>query len=449
MKNKWLMMVLAVGMSLYSVSARANIDLKTWKNYANLAEQGAICASFSTLMEAQSVLNPYMGRLWQERRKFSGAVIHKAVMLEFNKEIAGEDIEAFIAGYRDWVLAALMSPDAPPSERPKNSLALGQEKIANLIKTQCAMLFKQGDEQIRQKFPELAYLIAPKARPELPKTEPGQMAAEAPKPAPAIKKADAPQPSPGPKSDTQDNTPPDASENKTITLALGGGISFSANMPRASAKPAKNNAPAPVAPPKRPAIAKNTETIAPAKSSLAKSSTAKSSLAKSSLAKPAPAPAPAPVPAAKPASQQPSLAEIKPKAAPGQKPLPRAPELSLAQKGASQLILPVRLALPVLPEGDNNSAEIYASFGDFIDIAAAEKQKTRLEKRFARLFAAYRLRITAHDLPEQDIQPDKLAKAPAYRLQTDSLASAVLAQEICTLLWPHKISCIVKARYNS
>ena len=191
-------MVLVAGMSLCGASARANIDLKTWKNYANLAEQGAICASFSTLMEAQSLLNPDMGRLWQERRKFSGAVIQKAVMLEFNKEIAAEDIEAFIAGYRDWVLAALMSSDGQPSERPQNNLALGQEKIANLIKTQCAMLFKQGDEQIRQKFPELAYLIAPKARPELPKTEPGQMAAEAPKPAPAIKKGRCPATPPWP-----------------------------------------------------------------------------------------------------------------------------------------------------------------------------------------------------------------------------------------------------------
>ena len=133
MKNIWLTMVMVAGMSLCGVSARANIDLKTWKNYANLAEQGAICASFSTLMEAQSLLNPDMGRLWQERRKFSGAVIQKAVVLEFNKEIAAEDIEAFIAGYRDWVLAALMSSDGQPSERPQNSLALGQEKIANLI----------------------------------------------------------------------------------------------------------------------------------------------------------------------------------------------------------------------------------------------------------------------------------------------------------------------------
>ena len=143
------------------------------------------------------------------------------------------------------------------------------------------------------------------------------------------------------------------------------------------------------------------------------------------------------------------MAEMKPKVASPQKPLPRAPELSLAQQQATPLILPVSLDLPVLPEGENQRAEIYVSFGDYLDIAAAEKQKNRLEKRFARLFAVYQLRITAHDLPDQDIQPDKPATAPAYRLQTDSLATAALAQEICTLLWPHNISCIVKARYSS
>ena len=220
--------VLVAGMSLCGASARANIDLKTWKNYANMAEQGAICASFSTLMEAQSLLNPDMGRLWQERRKFSGAVIHKAVMLEFNKKIAAENIETFIAGYRDWVLAALMSSDGQPSERPRNSLALGQEKIANLVKTNCAMLFKQGDEQIRQKFPELAYLIAPKpstvqtgtnpARQTAPTEQTDQIATNAAKPAPVNKKANAPQPSPGPQSDTQDDTQLDILDNKTITL---------------------------------------------------------------------------------------------------------------------------------------------------------------------------------------------------------------------------------------
>ena len=209
-------------------------------------------------------------------------------------------------------------------------------------------------------------------------------------------------------------------------------------MPRASAKkPGKNNAPTPVAPPKRPKSPKITETNAPIKSSTAHSSSAKLAHEK-----------PAPAPAAKPASQV-SMVESKPKAVPIQKPSLRAPELSLAQQQATPLILPVNLAPPALPEGGNQRTEIYISFGDYLDIAAAEKQKTRLEKRFNKLFAAYQLRITAHDLPDQDIQPNKPATAPAYRLQIDSLATVALAQEICTLLWPHNISCIVKTRYSS
>ena len=118
------------------------------------------------------------------------------------------------------------------------------------------------------------------------------------------------------------------------------------------------------------------------------------------------------------------MVESKPKAVPIQKSSLRAPELSLAQQQATPLILPVSLALPVLPEGENQRATIYVSFGDYLDIATAEKQKARLEKRFDRLFSAYQLRITAHDLSDQDIKPDKPTTAPAYRLQIDSLATA-------------------------
>ena len=46
-----------------------------------MAEQGAICASFSALMEHQSLLNEDLGQLWTERRKFSGAIIRRAVEL--------------------------------------------------------------------------------------------------------------------------------------------------------------------------------------------------------------------------------------------------------------------------------------------------------------------------------------------------------------------------------
>jgi len=64
----------------------AELQLETWKVYGQMAEQSAICANFSKLMESQSILNPDLGALWQERRKFAGAVIRKATFMELNRE---------------------------------------------------------------------------------------------------------------------------------------------------------------------------------------------------------------------------------------------------------------------------------------------------------------------------------------------------------------------------
>ncbi|MGB2302520.1 MAG: hypothetical protein ACPH9D_08225, partial [Candidatus Puniceispirillaceae bacterium] len=71
---------------------RAELRLESWKNYAYLAEQGAICASFSSLMEAQSVLNPDIGKLWKERRKYAGAVIRKAAEFELQRTPDSDEI---------------------------------------------------------------------------------------------------------------------------------------------------------------------------------------------------------------------------------------------------------------------------------------------------------------------------------------------------------------------
>lgn len=97
-------------------------------------------------------------------------------------------------------------------------------------------------------------------------------------------------------------------------------------------------------------------------------------------------------------------------------------------------------------------AKIYASFGDFTDISQAEQRKALLERRFTKLFSAYQLQITAHDLPKIEGQGDSTdgqIGAPAYRLQTKAALAITRAQEICTLLWPHNVGCIVKAHYNS
>ena len=50
--------------SLFTVlphGAQAELQLETWKVYGQMAEQSAICANFSKLMESQSILNPDLG----------------------------------------------------------------------------------------------------------------------------------------------------------------------------------------------------------------------------------------------------------------------------------------------------------------------------------------------------------------------------------------------------
>ena len=97
--------------SLFTVlphGAQAELQLETWKVYGQMAEQSAICANFSKLMESQSILNPDLGALWQERRKFAGAVIRKAIFMELNRESSEAEIDNLIASYRDWVLSSLM-----------------------------------------------------------------------------------------------------------------------------------------------------------------------------------------------------------------------------------------------------------------------------------------------------------------------------------------------------
>ena len=116
---------------LLSAKAQAELRLETWNSYGQLAEQGAICASFSALMESQSVLNPDLGSLWQERRKFAGAVIRKAVMLELQRDSTEQEINQLIASYRDWVLSSLMIAGDEETETLSNQT--GQSASAEVF----------------------------------------------------------------------------------------------------------------------------------------------------------------------------------------------------------------------------------------------------------------------------------------------------------------------------
>ena len=510
MKNRWLSLLFGLSVSFFGSASYAAIDLKSWKNYSNLAEQGAICASFAALMESQSLLNEDMGKLWQERRKFSGAVIGKAVMLEFEKDIASKDIEAFIAEYRDWVLSALMATDSSqPADTDKNTLKIGQEKMAQLIKTQCALLFQQGDRQIRKKHPELAYLIAPatKAVKEVPAATDNASLPETAKVAdtkpsepasPEIPKADKIKPleNASLKNKSAEN-PQEISEEKSakeakpFTLALGGGISFTPTLPKSSKSSPRKDAnktpepdlesevkiPAPTsAQTPAPTSAQTPAptpmpTPAPAQSMAETTPRSEAELIKMPEAPPirptAPPPIPeepaliakAPTPDTKNKAVERSAQKKPQKQKPQQPRKPaRPPVLSPAQQNATSLILPVSLQLPELsysdmPDNQRPASAFYLSFGDFADVAQAKQKMNMLEGRFSKLFSTYRLQIIAHDVLDTsgskiDISEDTLKTAPAYRLQTNSSLDMTRAEEICTLLWPHNIGCVPKASIN-
>jgi hypothetical protein len=140
--------------------ALATLKIETWKTYGNLAEQGAICASFASLMESQSILNADLGALWSERQKYSGTIIRKASEMETGTAVNPAEIDVFIAEYREWVLNSLLAPIAPIdlAQRGGKPLKTGRDRITKLIQTYCLGIYSRGDSVILKRFPHLAYL---------------------------------------------------------------------------------------------------------------------------------------------------------------------------------------------------------------------------------------------------------------------------------------------------
>ncbi len=157
--------------------ATAAIKLETWKTYGNLAEQGAVCASFAALMESQSILNPDLGMLWSERRKYSSSIILKASEMENGTAANLADIDVFVSDYREWVLSSLLAPIAPIdlAQQGGDPLKTGRDRISTLVRIYCLAIYAKGDAVILTRFPRLAYLMNKSAmttqnQTEMPKT---------------------------------------------------------------------------------------------------------------------------------------------------------------------------------------------------------------------------------------------------------------------------------------
>ncbi|MGC6530735.1 MAG: hypothetical protein ACON4G_06915 [Candidatus Puniceispirillaceae bacterium] len=141
--------------ALSVTSVRSEIRIADLGGQSTMAEQGAICASFAALMENQYLINPDLGALWSERRKFSGAVIRRAVELSGGATPASEDIDHLINEYHEWLLLNLTTQDTA------QGITDYQTDIQNLISTNCVSLFTQADKAIVNRFPNLVYLADP------------------------------------------------------------------------------------------------------------------------------------------------------------------------------------------------------------------------------------------------------------------------------------------------
>ncbi len=146
-------------------AAQSSLNIESWTNYGALAEQGALCAGFASVMESQDILYPELGQLWSERRKFSGAVIRRASEMENGTPASGDAIDNLISQYRRWLIVNLSEASSTSSEG-SSSLDMSVEQMRDMLALNCRSLFASADEIILKRFPNLAYLSHGSARPQ-------------------------------------------------------------------------------------------------------------------------------------------------------------------------------------------------------------------------------------------------------------------------------------------
>lgn len=140
-----------VAISLSPKAAHAEIDLGTWQTHASMAEQGAVCGAFADLMAMQSLVDEKVGRLWSERRAYSGSVIRRAGELEGRNDIDNAAIDKLLNRYSMWLLNNLANPANAEILDP-----VARDAASDMIGDVCAGLYAQADQAILKRHPSLA-----------------------------------------------------------------------------------------------------------------------------------------------------------------------------------------------------------------------------------------------------------------------------------------------------
>ena len=145
---KFLAMLAGIGGSLHA--ARADLRLDEWTRYGSLAEQGGICAGFAKIMEMQNVIDGDAGRLWLERRKYAGAIVREASLMEGLPAATDSEINRLVEDYAMWLVTNLVT-DGGGTGLDESA----HERTGKMVADLCGTLFTQADAAINQNLPEL------------------------------------------------------------------------------------------------------------------------------------------------------------------------------------------------------------------------------------------------------------------------------------------------------
>jgi len=439
--------------SLFTVlpyGAQAELQLETWKVYGQMAEQSAICANFSKLMESQSILNPDLGALWQERRKFAGAVIRKAIFMELNRESSEAEIDNLIASYRDWVLSSLIIDHKNKSHKNidiSEKAETNGRKIIALMSNHCKNLFQQGDEMIRNQRPDLAYLLQndpeTRVKPKNVPTEETPTQKVKPQHSVSTKSAVV-------KTDQNVNQEP-SSTGKALKLSIGGGSNLMLNLPGQKAsssiqelsRAVSNNAEIKTKNLNDSLPTKLVQISGPAPrpdqvriKGLTQSSAVKT-LISAGTATSAASPELIPKNTGQLNKQENQKAKlhsdtsVKGLSSKIKLSIERLSELLEKQAEANMnLIVP---AQSVNNQLEQKSGNYFAQLGAFAQLENAKAEKKRLETKFSALFAKLPIHIV-----------EITGSGPRfYRIQTTGLSQKHI-KTLCDMMWPHRIACLAK-----
>jgi len=128
--------------------------LDSWQSHGGMAEQGAICAAFSRLMQLQTLVDPRLRKLWQERQRHARSLISTAADLEGIGELTSLEINHLVERYAAWLMINL-------TETEHISLTDGNahEAATKMIGDVCTQIYQRADQSIIKAHPELASCV--------------------------------------------------------------------------------------------------------------------------------------------------------------------------------------------------------------------------------------------------------------------------------------------------